>query len=297
MIKKILITGENSYVGNQLANWLNKITGSYEIIKVSVRDNKWRKLDFSSFDVVVHVAGIAHQDTKKDQEDLYYRINRDLTIELANKAKNEGVKQFIFMSSMIVYGTSSKIDEIKLITKDTVPSPINYYGNSKLLAEEGILPLQSKDFRIVILRPPMIYGEGSKGNYPILSKFAKLSPIFPEIQNQRSMIYIDNLTEFIHLMILNKEQGTFFPQNNRYVNTTNMVELIAKVNGKNITTTHFFNFIIKLLSKKFNILDKIFGDLCFNIEESNYKTNYNLISFEESIKKTEKYNCKIGEKF
>ena len=162
MIRRILITGTNSYIGNQLADWLNKEPESYEVTKVSVRDNKWKSIDFSLYDVIVHVAGIAHQDTKADQEGLYYKINTDLTIELATKAKAEGVKQFIFMSSMIVYGASSKIGEAKIITRETLPKPINFYGNSKLLAEKGIFPLQSEKFNVVALRPPMIYGKGSK---------------------------------------------------------------------------------------------------------------------------------------
>lgn len=195
MIKKILITGENSYIGNKLTQWLANEPEKYEIVKKSVRDDKWKYIDLSEFDVVVHVAGIAHQDTKADQEELYYKINTDLTIDIAKKAKAEGVKQFIFMSSMIVYGGSSKIGETKEITKQTIPKPINFYGNSKLLAEKGILPLQSNIFDIVIIRPPMIYGKESKGNYPLLAKFAKISPIFPDIENQRSMLYIDNLTD------------------------------------------------------------------------------------------------------
>lgn len=287
MTKKILITGKTSYVGNQLGAWLNKESGTYEITKESVRDDKWKEIDFSVFDVIVHVAGIAHQDTKADQEDLYYKINTNLTIELATKAKVEGVKQFIFVSSMIVYGTGSKIGEKKIITSETMPEPDNFYGNSKLLAEKGILPLQTKNFNIVILRPPMIYGKGSKGNYPLLAKFAKVSPVFPNIENQRSMVHVDNLTEFIRLMIDNEEKGTYFPQNKEHVKTAEMVRIIAKTNGKRIKPVKIFNPILTGIGKNSIIINKVFGSYIYDLKLSEYKEKYNIRNFEESIRVTE----------
>lgn len=287
MTKKILITGENSYVGNQLAEWLNKEPQKYEVVKKTVRDDKWKEIDFSKYDVIAHVAGIAHQDTQADQEDKYYKVNTNLTIELATKAKAEGVKQFIFMSSMIVYGASSKIGEAKVITEETIPEPINFYGNSKLLAEKGILPLQSKTFNVVILRPPMIYGKGSKGNYPLLAKFAKVTPFFPDIENKRSMLYIDNLTEFIRLLVENEDKGTFFPQNREYVKTSEMVRLIAENSEKNLKLTKSINFIINKSSKKNSIVNKVFGSFIYDMKLSNYKDNYAIRNLEESIKLTE----------
>ena len=287
MTKKILITGKNSYVGNQLAEWLNKEPKKYEIVKVSVRDDKWKDIDFSIFDVVVHVAGIAHQDTKANQEGLYYKINTDLTIELATKAKLDGVKQFIFMSSMIIYGASSKIGETKVITRETIPEPINFYGNSKLLAEKGILPLQSVNFKVVVIRPPMIYGKESKGNYPLLAKFSKISPFFPDIDNQRSMLYIDNLTEFIRLMIENEEKGIYFPQNKEYVKTAEMVQLIAENIGKNFKLVKSFNFLITNLGKHSTIINKVFGSFVYDLELSDYKEKYRVKDLRESIKNTE----------
>lgn len=287
MTKKILITGENSYVGNQLAVWLNKEPEKYEVVKKSVRDNKWKEIDFSRFDVVVHVAGIAHQDTKADQEDLYYKVNTKLTIDIASKAKSDGVKQFIFMSSMIIYGASSKIGEQKVVTNVTMPEPINFYGNSKLLAEAGILPLQSVNFNVVVLRPPMIYGKGSKGNYPLLAKFAKISPVFPDIDNQRSMLHIENLTEFIRLIIDNEKKGIYFPQNKEYVKTAEMVEEIAKVNGKEINLIKLFNPILIRLSKNINTINKIFGNLVYEKSLSEYKgIDYCINDFNQSIDKS-----------
>lgn len=287
MVKQVLITGTSSYIGNQLADWLKKTSEEYLVTKKSVRDNKLEKIDFSNFDVIVHVAGIAHQDTKADQEDLYYKVNTELTIDIAKKAKEQGVKQFIFLSSIIVYGASSKIGEQKLITRETKPEPINFYGNSKLLAEKGIATLQTDDFNVAIVRPPMIYGKGSKGNYPILAKFAKLLPVFPDIDNQRSMLHIDNLTEFLKILIEQNERGLFFPQNNNYVRTSDMVYTISKINGKKIKLVKIFNPLLKTIGKKSELINKVFGNLAYDQSISKYKKNYLIHDFEESIKHTE----------
>lgn len=289
MNKRILITGEHSYIGNSFENWMSKKSDKYTIDTVSTRDNVWKAKDFSTYDVIFHVAGIAHVDAKSDMEEQYYQINRDLTIEIAKKAKTEGVKQFIFMSSMIVYGESNAKNRETRINKGTQPQPSNFYGNSKLQAEEGILQLEDKaTYKIVIVRPPMIYGRGSKGNYPRLSRLARRIPIFPEISNERSMLYIDNLCEFLRLIIEEEESGIFHPQNREYVNTTKLVQSIAKVSNKKIRSTQIFNPIIRLCSDKINMLNKMFGTMVYAPEISNYKNHdYCVYDFEESIKLTE----------
>lgn len=284
--KRILITGKNSYVGNSFEKWVEQYPEKYEVEKISLRDSSWKALDFSRYDTVLHVAGIAHVSTDPKMEELYYKINRDLTIEVAKKAKNEGVKQFIFMSSIIVYGDGSK--ERKVIDENTVPNPSNFYGKSKLEAEQGIKPLESNDFKIAIIRPPMIYGRGSKGNFPKLSKAAQILPIFPDINNERSMLHIDNLSEFIRLLIDNADNGLFFPQNKEYVKTSEMVRLIAEVHGKRIRLVKTFNPIIKFLCGKVIIVNKIFGNFVYEKKIStHYNNKYCLYDLIESIKKTE----------
>src|SRR5690554_6314995 len=207
-MKKILITGKDSYIGTSFEKWLSKWPDKYRVETIDMKSDTWRDNDFSGYDVVFHVAGIAHVSSDPKMEDLYYKVNRDLTIATARKAKNEGVQQFIFMSSIIVYGDSSSSKRV--IDKNTVPTPSNFYGNSKLQAEEGIKHLESDDFKLVVLRPPMIYGKGSKGNYPRLANMAKKIPVFPDIENERSMLHVDNLCEFIKFMIDHEETGFFF---------------------------------------------------------------------------------------
>lgn len=231
-MKKILITGKNSYIGNEFEKWVNNYQSDYDVKKVCLKGDSWKEKDFSKYDVIFHVAGIAHVSTDQDMEGTYYKVNRDLTIECARKAKEDGVKQFIFLSSIIIYGDSSPMGKQKIIDKNTKPNPSNFYGKSKLQAEEGILPLADDSFKIVILRPPMVYGKNSKGNYLRLSKLAKAIPIFPDIDNERSMIHIENLCEFTRLMIDNEEDGIFFPQNKNYIKTSEMVELIAKIHNR-----------------------------------------------------------------
>lgn len=282
----VLITGKNSYIGSSLEKWLQKEPDKYRVDTVDMKDELWRGKDFSSYDVVFHVAGIAHVSTDPKMEHLYNQVNRDLTIDTATKAKHEGVKQFIFMSSIIVYGDSGK--NKRIINRDTVPKPSNFYGSSKLEAEEGIWKLKSDEFMVAVLRPPMIYGKDSKGNYPKLAKLAKITPLFPEIDNERSMLHIDNLCEFLKVIIDYEETGLFFPQNNEYVKTSEMVKLIAEVHEKKIWMTKLLNPALNLMSSKFSVINKVFGNLVYDKSMSDYsKANYRIRSFRESIVLTE----------
>lgn len=287
-MNNILITGKNSYIGTSLENWLMREPDKYKVEEVDLKDASWKEKDFSYYDVVFHVAGIAHVSADPNLKDLYYKVNKDLAIDAAIKAKTDGVKQFVFMSSIIVYGDSSS--DKRIITKDTEPAPSNFYGDSKLQAEKGLKDLEDESFKVVILRPPMIYGEGSKGNYPKLAKAAVKLPFFPDIDNKRSMLHIDNLCEFIRLIIENGETGLFYPQNAEYVKTSDMVRLIAKVHGKDIALTKIFNPILKLFSSRVGIINKVFGNLVYDKDISEYKQNYRVRDLEESIKLTESRN-------
>lgn len=286
-MKRILITGINSYVGKSFEKWVQCYPDKYFIDSISLRNETWKEKNFASYDAILHVAGIAHVSSNPKMEELYYQVNRDLTIEVAEKARVAGVRQFIFLSSIIVYGDSGSGKRI--IDKNTVPAPSNFYGNSKLQAEEGIKPLESDDFKVVIIRPPMIYGRGSKGNYPKLAKIARTIPLFPNVDNQRSMLHIDNLCEFIRLMIENEESGVFFPQNREYVKTSEMVQLIAETHGRKIKLTNVFNPLLKILVTKLGIVNKVFGNLVYEKEMSDYKSEYRIRNLKDSIFQTEDF--------
>ena len=289
-MKKILVTGVNSYIGNSFMDYIKQFPEDYAAEGISVRNDAWQDIDFSRYDCVFDVAGIAHADVghaSAETVQRYYAVNRDLTLTLAQKAKAEGVKQFIFMSSAIIYGDSAPIGKSKLITADTTPAPANFYGDSKLQAENAILPLADDSFKVAILRPPMIYGKNSKGNYPILAKLADKLLFFPKVSNTRSMLYVGNLTEFVRLIIKNEDSGIFFPQNAEYSNTSQLVQLIARAHGKNIALIGGFNWLLKTLSHATGLINKAFGSLAYDMSMSEYKEDYRKFSLEESITLTE----------
>jgi len=261
-LKRILITGANSYVGTSVEKWLIKDPNNYHVETLDMQNPSWVTFDFSKFDVVFHVAGIAHVSKKKSMEDLYYKVNRDLTIQTAQIAKSSGVKQFIFMSSMIVYNSKDT-----KITLETIPKPDNFYGMSKLLAEEGLLTLWSDEFSVCILRPPMIYGPNSKGNFPKLIKIAKKTLVFPYIENKRSMLHIDNLSIFIKNAINDTKAGLYFPQNKEYSCTTSIIKKIANINNRRIWFTKLLNPLIFLFKNRINIINKVFGDFYYDINK------------------------------
>lgn len=280
-MKKILITGANSYIGQSLENWLDKSQGDYQVDTLDMINPAWKEYDFSPYDSIFHVAAIVHKNEKNLNQDLYDKVNRDLPIDLANLAKQAGVKQFIFLSSMSVYG-----NEEENITNNTATKPSTYYGKSKLAAENGLKKLADDSFNLLILRPPMVYGPNATGNYTRLSKLSKLTVAFPKINNNRSMIFIDNLMEFIKQAIDRELSGLSFPQNKEYVTTSTLVKTIRQANGKKTLLTSIFNPILNQLTGigQFN---KLFGNLVYDQGLSQEAFDYNVVNFEESIRKSE----------
>lgn len=255
-MKKVLITGANSYIGDSVRDYLLQFPDEYS---VSVKDTRnWTPSvsDFKDIDVVYHVAGIAHRRETRSNVHLYYEINKDLAIQVAKKAKEAGVSQFILMSTMSVYGLTTGF-----IKKSTKPNPKSHYGKSKLQADRVIWKMRDDNFKVAILRPPMVYGKGCKGNYQRLKKFVLKSPIFLNYKNQRSMIYIGNLCEFVKECVNQERRGLFFPQNAEYTNTSEMVRIIAECNDKKIRMIGFLSWAIRLSSM--NVVKKVFGDLVY----------------------------------
>ena len=283
---KLLITGAGSYIGTKVADYIQEREPEWKIDRLDVQTDKWKKCDFSFYDSVFHVAGLAHRKITPDIEPLYYMVNRDLAIEIAQTAKESGVSHFIFMSSMSVYS-----DDDTYVDVHTPTNPDNAYGKSKLQAEDGIQKLVSEGFFVSIIRPPMIYGKGCKGNYNLLRKIALKFPVFPKVNNKRSMLFIGNFAEFIHQLILRREPGVFYPQNAKLVNTTEWVKYIAEENGKKVHMSSFLGRCTKIGMhvpgiKRYCI--KAFGDSYYDLEMSVYHDmNYQVIGFRESIKRTE----------
>lgn len=294
-MKNVLITGANSYVG---VNFEQYATVHYSkellITTIDMKDNKWKEKDFSIYDVVYHVAGIAHADVGNVSDGVkkkYYAVNTRLAIETAQKAKREGVKQFIFMSSAIIYGDSAPYGKNKKIMADTLPRPSNFYGDSKWQADKRVRELAGENFIVTVLRPPMIYGKNSKGNYPTLARMAKKLSIFPNVVNERSMLYIENLCEFLCQIIIRGTGGIFWPQNAEYVRTSEMVKIISEVNGHKIRVSKSWNWIVSIAShipgKISRLANKAFGNLSYDQTLSTYDFDYQIADLKESIRRTE----------
>ena len=303
--KKVLITGAGSYIGQSFIQYAKKYyPDNFEIEELDMTDAAWRDKDFSEYDVVYHVAGIAHADVGNVSEEIkskYYEVNTGLAVEAAEKAKREGVNTFIFMSSMIVYGESAPYGERKVIDATTVPQPANFYGDSKLQADVAVRELADDTYKVIVLRPPMIYGKGSKGNYRTLAKLAKKLPIFPDVNNERSMLYIENLCEFLcQIMLLkpyHRNSVVLLPQNGEWTKTSDMVKEIAQASGKKITELKCLAPAVwigsKMPGKIGGLVDKAFGNNCYTHEFSLYEgVKYQKITLIESLFRTE-VNTKI----
>lgn len=292
-MKRILITSSGSYIGSHVKAYLEQWPENYQVETVTLRTDDWRQRAFAGFDAILHAAGIVHQPKSKDdpsQAALYDQVNHRLAVEVAEKAKREGVGQFLFLSTEAVYGIHAPVGKVITIRKDTPLTPADNYGISKAKAEKEISALRDDTFKVVILRPPMIYGKGCKGNYQTLSKLAKKLPVFPLVENRRSMLYIDNLCEFIRLLVEDEADGLFCPQNEEYVSTSDMVNRIAHANGRGILMVRGFGWALKLLRPMTGMVDKAFGSLCYDRSLSDYPKNYCVKSFDESIAETE--GCK-----
>lgn len=256
-MKKILITGAGSYIGTSFESYIkSNFPAKYTVDTIDMIDGSWKEKDFSGYDTVFHVAGIAHQKETEQNAHLYYEINRDLAVETAQKAKKDGVKQFVFLSSMSVYGVEAgKID----LHNDV--NPVSNYGKSKLQAEKLLGALNDEAFAVSILRPPMVYGKGCRGNYNFLRKWIKAFHIFPDYINYRSMISIENLSAYVCGIIAVPQTGVLFPRDEDYMCTTELVKRIAEEEQIKVCYTKIFNPLLRHL--KIKLVQKVFGDYTY----------------------------------
>lgn len=281
-MKRVLITGAGSYVGGWVRKRLEQEPERFYVEELDVQDDAWKSFDFSGFDSVFHVAGIAHVSTDPSMEGLYYQVNRDLAVEVGKRAKAAGVRQLVFMSSSIVYGDSSSRDEGP-ITRETPANPANFYGRSKLEAEERLQRLADDQFNVAILRCPMIYGPGCKGNFPTLAKIARKFPVFPEVRNKRSVLYVENLAEFVAQIVDRGLSGMFWPQNADYMSTSEAVHLLGEAQGSSVHVNRVLSPFASLALRFTEAGRKAFGSLYYDMAISDYGFDYRTYGFEESI--------------
>ena len=284
-MRKILITGTHGYLGTALGQYLAQWP-EYEVRYISLRDGQWETADLHGYDAIYHAAGLVHQKRTKDDPTYlpeYRKINRDLTLSLAKKAKEAGVSQFLFLSTEAVYGLTAPYGKDIVIRADTPTAPVDNYWRSKLEAEQGLRALESPTFRVAILRPPLIYGKNCTGNFRALEKMAEKLPCFPKIENRRSMLYVGNLNALVKLLIDRQDGGIFCPQDPEPLCTSRVVQAIARAKGRTMPLIPGFGWTMHLLRRLSGSVDKAFGSLRYDPALSAYSENYQRISFPESV--------------
>lgn len=279
-MKKILISGAGSYIGISLEQFLAQWPDAYQVDTLDVIGDGWKSADITGYDAVFHVAGIAHQKETAENSHLYFEVNRDLAVAMAQKAKAAGIPHFIFMSTMSVYGMESGV-----ITPATTPQPRNSYGQSKWEAEEAMRSLVCDTFRVAVLRPPMVYGKNCRGNFQTMKKLVEKSPVFPSVNNRRSMISITNLCSFVRLAVDEQLGGVFFPQNSVPVNTTEMARIMARSLGRRVWFSRLAGVGVQLLSAVYPTARKAFSSLTYEGCEQ-HGFGYCVEDFDTSVRRS-----------
>ena len=280
---KILVIGKNGYISKCFQEYMSCYAN--DVVKaISVRDDAWKNMSFAGFDAVFNTAALAHNNARKGTDEEFINLNVKLPFEIANKAKQDKVPIFIHMSSLIVYGNPSGINKFNPITRDTIPNPDNIYGKSKYTGEIELRKLEDENFKIALIRSPRVYGEKDTDSIQQLTRFAKTMPIFPDVKNSISMIYSDNLCELVRLIAESKQGGTYYPQQERYICTSEMVKDISVAAGHKLFLTKVFNPILRLVGKKVRLVSKVFGNEGFDMSVSNhFGGKYRVVSYEESV--------------
>lgn len=284
---RVLVTGRHSYIGTAFRHYMaaRQQTSGWETEYIEVRDDRWKSADFARYDVILHTAAIVHRS--RENEELYRRINYELTLQLAGKARDEGVAQFVFLSTMAVYGSRHAV-----ITADTEPEPEGAYGSYKRMAEQALLQMAGPDFKIAIVRPPLVYGRGCRGNFPRLVRLAGWCVLFPSLENKRSMIYIDNLCEYLYLIMERRYGGIGHPRDEQPVSTAQLVREIRLVRGRKMLLVSVCNGLLQRLSKRNALIGKLFGDCRYELEDGSIggipikNEEYQLVKWPEGVEKS-----------
>lgn len=282
---RMLITGAHGFIGSAVCARLEGDPRA-RAEAASVRGGAWREIDFSRYDCVLHAAGIAHVRSDGSLDAQYDEVNRRLTADLAARAKAAGVGQFIFLSSAIVFGEASPAGVRREIGPQTAPAPANAYGRSKLDAENALRALEGDGFRVAILRPPMVYGRGCKGNYNALVRLARRLPVFPDFDNRRSTLYVGNLAELVRQVALDRAQGTFHPRDGRPRSTADIVRAVCEAHGKRMRFSRALAPLVRLTGGR-GLVRRAFGDMAYADAAADYPADYRRFSFEEAIRRTE----------
>ena len=263
-MSRILITGANSFVGtNYIKSSIHK-----EISEISLFQNNPEQIDFTGYDVVIHLVAIVHQ-SRRIKDDKYFKINRDLCLEVAEHARNGGVKQFIFLSTVKVYGEF--IPNSGPWNEDSVCLPEDSYGKSKYEAEVALRKMETTNFIVSIIRTPLVYGVGVKANMLSILRLVDKFPILPlaKVNNKRSFTSAENLVAFIDRIIERRASGIFIAMDEKPLSTTDLVYLISRYLNKRVFLFRMPEFIVEAGK---SLIPKIFDRLYGSFEMDNSKT-------------------------
>lgn len=240
-MKSILLTGSNGFIGKYFISQYGQL---HKISTFSFLNDNFESLHVNNIDVVLHLSALVHQPKASYEE--FEQVNVLNTINLALKAKANGVKHFVFMSTIAVYG-----EEHCVLHENLTCKPVGFYGMSKLKAEMALQKLQDEYFTVSIIRPPMVYGYNAPGNIKSLMRLIKKIPVLPflNINNQRSFVYVGNLCAMIESVIEAKKGGVFLACDDTPLSMTQLIELIAQSMEKKIYLMQlsFFSKFLKWL--------------------------------------------------
>lgn len=274
---RILITGVSGFIGNYFQH---QYASKYTCSSFSFSEYDFSKLTLEGIETIIHLAAIVHQPKARKED--YIRVNVHHTLEFAKKAKENGVKHFLFMSTIAVYDA-----QLSLIQENSLINPITLYGQSKLEAEKQLLALSDESFNVSIIRPPMVYGENAPGNIRSLINLIDMMPILPfgKIDNKRSFIYVGNLCSLMDCIIQSKKSGVFLASDDVPLSTTKLIELIAKAKNKKIYLFHIKLFQKFILWLSPSLYQRLFESLEINNSRTKEILNFkNPYSIEDGIK-------------
>ncbi len=272
---KVLLTGASGFVGN---NFLQRYGDEFAITPVSLKSFPPESLDLSAYDCILHCAALVHQ-MQGAPEQQYFTINFELTKKLADTAKKAGVTHFVYISTAHVFGDSGDLyQHNKRLNERSPCHPQDPYGKSKLAAERYLQSISDKTFIVSIVRPPMVYGRGAKGNIIGLIKLVKKLPIIPlgYKRNARSIVYVGNLCHYLALIIRKKAAGIFLPQDRKPISIGVLVETIALASDAKRTILNPPQILLKvlfILTPKISL--RLFGTLAMNSKEGDEAIGYN----------------------
>lgn len=284
--KTLMITGASGFIGT---NFIERYNDRYNIVPVDLLKIKPEEIEFKNVDAVLHLAALVHQMNGASREK-YFEINTELTRKVAEAAKKNKVKHFVFYSTVKVYGYDGDLCNHKFILNEYSPcNPTNdSYGESKWEAEKILREMESDNFIVSVIRPPMVYGKGVKGNMESLIKLVKKLPILPfnYTKNRRSFVNIDNLLYLTSLVIDKEKEGIFLPLDEKPLSLKEMIEGIEEgLKIKRIKIPMIEPFFWVLTKIKPNIMVRLYGSLQFDNSETREKIEYiPLVSYEEGIK-------------